>query len=122
MTNKEKILYHQIHPLKLITDISTGFFTTYLLWQHNLFLFSILFLLPSVIVTLILVKFFNLEKQRKSKLGKYVSKFMPPLFQSIRLFGQVIMWVSAWYQSGIFVFIGFLVIVFGWSKGLISKN
>ena len=47
---------------------------------------------------------------------------MPSFFQAIRLFGQIVMWLSAWYQSAIFILIGFLIIVFGWSKGLISKN
>ncbi|MDL1898873.1 hypothetical protein FBQ82_21740, partial [Anaerolineae bacterium CFX7] len=65
MTFKEKMLYHQIHPLKLLTDISIGVFVTpYLLWQHNIFWFLILFLLPSVIVTFLLIKFADLEKQK----------------------------------------------------------
>lgn len=34
MLLKEKILYHQIHPLKLLTDFSAGVFTTYYCgWQ-----------------------------------------------------------------------------------------
>jgi len=31
MTNREKVLYHQIHPLKLLTDWSTGAVSFYLL-------------------------------------------------------------------------------------------
>jgi len=37
MTLQEKVLYHQIHPLKLITDWGTGLAALYLFWQHALF-------------------------------------------------------------------------------------
>jgi hypothetical protein len=32
----ERVLYHQIHPLKLLTDVSTAFIATALLWNHRL--------------------------------------------------------------------------------------
>ncbi|EQA36048.1 hypothetical protein LEP1GSC047_0375 [Leptospira inadai serovar Lyme str. 10] len=34
MELNEKLLYHQIHPLELCVDFSTGLFTTYLAWFH----------------------------------------------------------------------------------------
>ena len=36
MTLQEKILYHQIHPFKLFTDISAEFVSLYLFWRHKL--------------------------------------------------------------------------------------
>ena len=36
MDLQEKILYHQIHPIKLFTDISTAIFSLYLLWRHRI--------------------------------------------------------------------------------------
>jgi hypothetical protein len=35
MNLKEKCLYHQIHPLKLFTDIGAAFGSLYLLWRHR---------------------------------------------------------------------------------------
>jgi hypothetical protein len=35
MTPKEKILYHQIHPLKLLTDGTTGLLALYFFWRHD---------------------------------------------------------------------------------------
>lgn len=123
MTFKEKMLYHQIHPLKLLTDISIGVFVTpYLLWQHNIFWFLILFLLPSVIVTFLLIKFADLEKQKNSKLGKYISKYMTHTMEGVRLFGQIIIWIAAWYQSAVFCLVGLSIIIFGWGNGLLLKK
>ena len=36
MTREEKLLYHQIHPLKLLTDWTAGFAALPLLWRHRL--------------------------------------------------------------------------------------
>ena len=34
MTMKERVLYHQIHPLKLATDIAASVVSLYLVWNH----------------------------------------------------------------------------------------
>jgi hypothetical protein len=34
MNTKEKLLYHQIHPLKLLADVAAGFGSFYPLWRH----------------------------------------------------------------------------------------
>lgn len=36
MTPQEKALYHQIHPLKLFTDISAEVISLYLFWKRRL--------------------------------------------------------------------------------------
>jgi len=36
ITIREKVLYHQIHPLKLFTDWSTGLVAVWLCWRHRL--------------------------------------------------------------------------------------
>ena len=42
MDFQEKILYHQIHPLKLATDIGVTPLALYFLWEHRV--------LPAVLV------------------------------------------------------------------------
>jgi len=121
MTTKEKILYHQIHPLKLSVDISTGLFTTCLAWQHKVTWFLILFLIPSVIITLLLVRFADLEWLKNSVFGKYVRQHMTSTIGAIRSAGQIIMWVAAWYHLPILIILGLLIIAGGWLKGLLFK-
>ena len=119
MTGREKRLYHQIHPIKLATDISTGVITTYLLWRHNIIWFLLLFLLPSVIASLLLIRFVDLGKLKGSRLGKYIGRYMTPVIESIRLTGQMIMWLGGWFHSLILVFLGMAVILSAWSNGIL---
>ena len=122
MTFKDKKLYHQIHPLKLLVDISTGFFTTYLAWEHNIFWFLITFFVPSVVISLLLVQFANLEPLKNSHLGKYIERYMTSTIEFIRISGQILMWVAAWYHLPLLIVIGFLIIVAGWCNGLLFKK
>jgi len=121
MTFNDKKLYHQIHPLKLLVDISSGFFTTYLSWQHNWFWFLMLFVMPSLSISYLLIQFSSLTHQKNSSFGKYIQKYMTTNIEAIRFAGQLAMWIGAWYHLILVVIIGFLLIVGGWCSGLIFK-
>jgi len=119
MTFNEKKLYHQIHPLKLFVDISSGFLTTYLSWQHNWFWFLSLMVIPSLITSYLLMGYVNLESLKSSKLGYYLKKYMTNGMEAFRFSGQIIMWIAAWYHLLFLIVIGFLMIAGGWCSGLI---
>lgn len=122
MTFAEKKLYHQIHPIKLAVDISTGFFTTWLLWQHDVRWFLILFLPPSIVTTILLIRFANLERLKNSAFGRYVAKFMTSTMEAVRFSGQIIMWLAAWYHMPLLIGLGLVVIIGGWCYGLFLEN
>jgi hypothetical protein len=46
MNPKEKYLYHQTHPLKLLTDIGAAFGSLCLLWRHQLAFALVVMLAP----------------------------------------------------------------------------
>jgi hypothetical protein len=69
-TNQETA--HQIHPLKLGTDILASLVSLYFFWQHKLFTGLILHLAPPIIASLVVIYAFDLEPQRQSALGQYV--------------------------------------------------
>ena len=121
MTFNEKKLYHQIHPLKLLIDITSGILTTWLAWQHNWFWFLLLFVIPSLIISYFLMWFANLEPLKNSKFGKYIEKYMTTLNEAVRFTGQFIMWIAAWYHLIFMLVIGFLIITGGWCSGLFIK-
>ncbi|EPG72590.1 hypothetical protein LEP1GSC058_0882 [Leptospira fainei serovar Hurstbridge str. BUT 6] len=122
MELNEKLLYHQIHPLKLCVDFSTGLYTTYLAWHHNLSWFLILFLIPSILITILLIKFADLESLKNSAFGKYVKKYMSKTTQGIRLAGQILMWTAAWFHLTVLIGTGFVVIIGGWLFGLFIER
>jgi hypothetical protein len=123
MTISEKILYHQIHPMKLFTDVSTAFASTYLLWRHYL-IYAILFsIVPSMVVSIVLIMNSDLEKYKESALGNYLKRYMDSRFvDSSRLFGFLLMTFGGWYQLIWLIIFGFLIIIIIWSRGLLFKE
>ena len=120
MTLEEKSLYHQIYPLKLFTDWSTGIIMLYLLWIHSLVLALCIGVIPSVIVSLLFIKFIPLEKYKQSAFGKYVAKYMTKAMEVIRIVGFIIAAIAAWYHIGWLILLGILIVLFGWLKGKLS--
>jgi len=122
MTLKEKMLYHQIHPLKLLVDISTSLLTSFFAWHHNVTWFLILFLIPSVIITVLLITYADLDRLKNSDFGRYIRVYMTRGIEAIRFGGQIIIWVAAWFHSPIFILIGALIIIGGWLNGKLLKR
>ncbi|MEN3379304.1 MAG: hypothetical protein V7604_4659, partial [Hyphomicrobiales bacterium] len=61
MTAREKYLYHQIHPLKLLADFTAALISLYLLWQHRLpIALLVMFALP-LIASIFVTQYVNLE-------------------------------------------------------------
>jgi hypothetical protein len=122
LTFKEKKLYHQIHPLKLATDISVSIVTTYLLWHHNIFWFLIFCLAPSVIASLLIIRFVSLKNLKESSLGKYIEKYMTSTIEAMRMMGQIIVWIAAWYHLPFIMVIGYLIVIAAWCRGILFKR
>ncbi|MDV2888546.1 hypothetical protein RYX45_25630, partial [Alkalihalophilus pseudofirmus] len=75
---------HQIHPLKLLTDWITGVISLYLLWSHQIVTTLIVMFVPSILVSIIIIKYVNLEKLKKSSFGNYVQRFMTKGMEIVR--------------------------------------
>src|SRR5262245_28329861 len=119
MTFQEKSLYHQIHPVKLFTDWSTGLLALYPFWHHKLIVALLIAFLPSILASLIIVRFADLEKYKQSAFGKYVSQYMTRAFEAMRLIGYGIMAVGAWVHVVWAVLLGLLIILLAWLRGVI---
>ena len=119
MTIRERSLYHQIHPLKLLTDWSTGLIALYLLWKHRLAAGLAVALIPSIAVSLAIMRFANLEKYQRSSFGRYVGHYMTRTAEAARLTGYGVMAVGTWYHLVRLIPFGFLVIMAAWLYGLV---
>ncbi|HEV2339235.1 MAG TPA: hypothetical protein VGT05_00525 [Patescibacteria group bacterium] len=117
MTFSEKKLYHQIHPVKLATDIAASIVSLYLFWLHFFWIaLTIHFLLP-VLGSFFVITFTDLEKLKKSSLGKYVRKYMTGRMEVIRLTGDFITVFGAWYHQWLVIVFGLVMIVAAWLSG-----
>lgn len=122
MNLKEKILYHQIHPLKLLADWVPGLGSIYLMWRHKLGATLLSTFIPAVLGSLIVIKTADLEPYRNSKFGHYMKRYMTPLWEGVRFCGMVIMWIGGWRHSWRLIFSGLLVVTLGWANGLLIPN
>jgi hypothetical protein len=115
----EKRLYSQIHPAKLFTDISMSVVSLCLFWIHNLVPALLLHILPSLLVSYVIIRFSNLDIYAQSPLGGYLAKYMTTRMQLLRLLGDGVTVVGAWLQLLWVIAIGLVAVVLGWARGRI---
>lgn len=122
MDLQERILYHQIHPLKLATDVLFGALALYFAWQQQLQAATLVALVPSILVTCYLVRFVDLTPQKHSPRGAYIAKYMTDKIQQARLFGYGLMFLGAWERNWIGLLAGLGLIAFGWGRGWLQER
>ena len=119
MTPQEKSLYHQIHPLKLLTDISAEVLSLYLFWKRKLSAGLIVLLVPPVIVSTLIIKWVDLEAYKQSAFGRYIRTYMTPLAVTVRLLGTVVTHLGAWYRQPFLIPVGLVIILLAWLRGIL---
>jgi len=122
MTGKEKYLYHQIHPLKLLTDFGAGLGSLYPLWQHDLLVALSIMLVPPPVASFLVMRYAELEPYKQSAFGRYLARFMSHGMEVVRLAGMVIMALGAWHHSIGLIVGGLGLILFGWLRGKIIRR
>jgi hypothetical protein len=70
MDARAKVLYHQIHPAKLLTDWVTALLACALLWQHRLVPGLVIGLIPPVLATSALLHWASLESYRRADMRR----------------------------------------------------
>ena len=113
----EKALYHQIHPAKLATDIISAFVSLFLLWTHDLALGLVVGYVPSIIATILIISFADLEKYKQSAFGNYVKTYMNRTMQALRLAGDTLSKIAAWYNLALLIVASMLMILLAWLRG-----
>jgi hypothetical protein len=121
MTFGEKVLYHQIHPAKLATDIGASVVSTYLMWRRRLVAAMLAAFVPAVLASILVIRYADLERRKRSPFGRYVRRYMNRRVEGWRSFGQVVMWVGAWYRVGKLVPTGLAIVVAAWASGFWRK-
>ncbi len=122
MTLQEKSVYHQIHPLKLFTDWSTGIIALYPFWQHQLLMALLIAFIPSILVSFILIRFVDLEKYKQSAFGNYIRQYMTRPVEMARFAGYAVMAIGAWYHAAWLIPLGLLVILLAWFRGAVFPD
>jgi hypothetical protein len=121
MTRAERILYHQVHPIKLATDIGAAIVSLLLLWQHQLVAGLLVAFVPPPVASALLLTSVDFEGYRDRPIGAYLRRFMTPLVQALRLVGFGVSAVGAWEQQWPVLAAGWLIVAGCWSYGLVIE-
>lgn len=119
MTLQEKALYHQIHPLKLATDITAQVVATYFFWEHQLLLGLLAMFVPPIVASLLLVTTLDFTRIQDSAVGRYLKRSMTRAMEGVRLAGTLPMIFGAWYHLPWLILLGLAIVLFGWLRGLL---
>ena len=119
---RERILYHQIHPVKLATDWVTGLAAAWLLWDHLLLTALLVGFVPSIVVSIYMILKVDLARYRDSAFGRYLSSPSTRPSDGIRFFGLFVMWGGAWLNMVLPAAAGLAIILFAWLKGLLVRK
>jgi hypothetical protein len=119
MDSNEKVLYHQIHPAKLAADIGGSLVSTYLMWRRRFVAAMLAAFVPALLASVLVIRYADLDRRKHSRFGLYMRRYMDRrVVDAWRFFGQLVMWVGAWYQVGKLVPIGVATVVAAWVSGL----
>jgi hypothetical protein len=117
----EKVLYHQIHPAKLAADVSGSLVSTYLMRRRRFAWAMLAAFVPAVAASVLVIAYADLERRKHSPFGRYMQRYMNRRVEAWRFFGQVLIWVGAWYRVGKLIPIGWAIVVAAWASGLWRK-
>ena len=117
----EKVLYQQIHPAKLAADIGGSLVSTYLMWRRRFVAAMLGAFVPATMASFLVIRYADLEKRKHSPFGRYMRRYMNRRVEAWRFFGQVVIWVGAWYRVGKLVPLGWAIVVAAWASGLWRK-
>jgi len=116
--DRDAILVHQVHPVKLAFDIAASLVSNALLWQLRLAAgLASRYLLPIAGSALVL-SFADLDRLRNTKRGQYVLDQMPPASTALRLGGDTLTAVGSWRRKPSWIVAGTLLVAAGWSHGV----
>lgn len=121
MTRKERVLYHQIHPLKLATDILASVVSLYLMWQQLFAAGLLVHFVPPIVASALLLRYGSFEAQAQSLFGHYVARNMTRTIEAIRFFGDLVTLLGAWQQDILLIALGYAVVIGAWCNGLLPS-
>jgi hypothetical protein len=121
MTLKERVLYHQIHPLKLATDIGASIVSLYLFWQHMLAAALLVHFIPPIVVSAALLRYGSFDQQAQSPFGRYIARHMTHMIEAVRLFGDLVTILGAWEHDALLIVLGYAIVIGAWCNGLLPS-
>jgi hypothetical protein len=119
--DREDAILHQIHPLKLVTDVVAAGASTALLWRRRPLAGVLARYVPPMVASALVLSFADPDRLRPTPAGRYVLRHMPDGAVAVRFAGDTLMALAAWRRNGPGVAAGAVLVAVGWSHGLLAK-
>ena len=111
----DKVLVHQVHPVKVGVDVTASVVSNVLLWRARPKpALAVRVLLPLAGSAAVL-SLADLDALAATRRGRYACAHMPPSAQAVRLAGDAVMGLGARRHSLMLLTVGAGMIVAGWS-------
>jgi len=111
---REKILYHLIHSLKLLTHWSASFAALPLFWRHRVRVALLLISVPPILASVLIIRYVDLDPYKRSVFERCLKPYMTKERQSVRFMVILILVLGAWYRRSWLVSLDLLTVLFGW--------
>lgn len=119
MERREKLVYHQVHPIKLLTDVLTSFSSSWLLWRGWWWVAAAVVWLPSIVVSIVLVAAADLGAYAQRPIGRYAARHLGRgRITALRFGGQAVMWAGAAAHLVALLPLGAVVVADAWLSGV----
>lgn len=114
----ERVLYHQIHPVKVYSDIATALVGIDLFWHQQLGPALVIAVAVPTMISAALIGEADLERLRRGAMGAYLRRFMPPWLHAVRAFGIALAFYAAWHHFPAGIIAGIALSAACWANGI----
>jgi hypothetical protein len=116
---RERVLVHQVHPVKVGADATTAVVSYVLLWRGRPRAAALVQVVLPVAGSAVVLARADLDALAGTRRGRYVLAHMPTAAQAIRLAANFVMVARARRHSWALLAAGRLVVLAGWSHGML---
>ncbi|WP_125609974.1 hypothetical protein [Specibacter cremeus] len=120
--DKDFVLLHQVHPVKLAFDVAAAVASNVLLWRHRPCVGLVVRFAGPMVGSAVVLRFADVGRLRRRPAGQYIVHNMPPTSQFLRLAGDAAMAYGSWRRNPKLMAAGLGIIVLGWSRGIFSRT
>lgn len=124
LTYRERKLYHQVHPAKLLTDVGVTPIAIWFLWRHEVWPAVAVAFVPPVLVSLVMIRWApaSLDRIAASRAGAYLRRSMTPGVEAVRFLALVPVAYGAWRREWWWIVLGVVIVAGAWGNGWIDSG